>query len=159
MDAVSPKGPEVVVELPGPPKGKGRPRSRIATGKAGQQFVAVYTDKETRSYEAMLRYAAQQSMSGRPPFDCALSVRVTAFMPVPDSWSEKQRRLALAGYRRPLGRPDADNLNKSILDACNKIVWVDDARIVKLLIEKHYDERPRLRMEMWVTPMPGGLPL
>jgi Holliday junction resolvase RusA-like endonuclease len=151
--------PDVVVELPGPPRGKGRPRSRIATGKAGQQFVAVYTDKETRSYEAMLRYAAEQSMQGRPPFDCAMNVWVIAFMPIPMGWSQRQKALALEGARRPTGRPDADNLNKAILDACNKIVWVDDSRIVKLLIEKHYDERPRLRMEVWVTPAPGVLQL
>jgi Holliday junction resolvase RusA-like endonuclease len=143
--------PVVVVELPGPPRGQGRPRSRIATKKGGDQFVAVYKDAESRSYEAMLRYAAQQAMAGRPPYEHPLNVRVTAFMPVPDSWSDRQKRLALQGARRPSGRPDADNILKAILDACNRIVWVDDARIVKLLIEKHYDERPRLRMEVFVT--------
>jgi Holliday junction resolvase RusA-like endonuclease len=150
--------PVVVVELLGEPRGKGRPRSRIATGRGGQQFVAVYTDKDTRSYEGMLRFVAGQAMHGRPPLDCALSVKITASFSVPQSWSGKQQRLALEGARRPLGRPDADNLNKAIIDACNKIVWVDDARIVELLIEKHYSEKPGLRMEVWITAMPG-LPL
>lgn len=146
--------PDVLVYLPGAPRGKGRPRSRIVTKPGGNQFVSVYTDAETRSYEAMLRYAAEKAMQGRPPFDCALNVRVVACMAVPDSWSAKQKHLALEGARRPTGRPDADNLIKSIVDAGNKIVWVDDARIVKLVVEKYYHERPGLQMEVWVMAMP-----
>lgn len=37
-------------------------------------------------------------------------------------------------------RPDIDNFAKMILDACNAIVWIDDAQIVKLTHEKIYGE-------------------
>ena len=34
--------------------------------------------------------------------------------------------------------PDADNLAKSILDGCNKLLFKDDAQIVSLTSSKHY---------------------
>ena len=42
----------------------------------------------------------------------------------------------------PTGRPDLDNLIKALTDACNGIVWRDDAQIVRLMAEKRYSEQP-----------------
>jgi Holliday junction resolvase RusA-like endonuclease len=150
------RAPDIVVTLNGHPRGKGRPRSRIATGKAGQQFVSVYTDKETRTYEAMLRYAAERAMAvgipqgtPRAPLDCALRVRVTAVFLPPASWSGKKRREALAGIVRPTGKPDGDNLLKCVGDALNGVVWRDDSLVVEWVIRKFYGERPMLVIETW----------
>jgi Holliday junction resolvase RusA-like endonuclease len=143
--------PDVVVTLNGHPRGKGRPRSRIATGKAGQQFVAVYTDKETRTYEAMLRYAgdrAAREAGLQAPLDCALRVRVTAVFAVPTSWSNKKTREALDGIIRPTGAPDCDNLLKTI-DSCNGVVWRDDSLIVEAVTRKFYGLQPMLMIEVW----------
>lgn len=35
---------------------------------------------------------------------------------------------------------DIDNFNKLVLDAMNKIVYLDDSQITKLVLEKHYDK-------------------
>ena len=64
----------IVIELPGEPRGKGRPRSRIARGGAGQQFVAVYTDAKTRAYEKALAWAGKAAMGGRKPLLGPLAV-------------------------------------------------------------------------------------
>lgn len=47
--------------------------------------------------------------------------------------------------KRPLSdwfpsRPDGDNLAKQILDALNKVIWHDDAQVVKLSVEKRYGD-------------------
>jgi Holliday junction resolvase RusA-like endonuclease len=148
------RDPDVVIELPGFVKGKGRPRSRIATGRGGQQFVAVYTDSETRSYEAMLRFAGEQAMRQndnrtRLPFECALRVRVTAVFVVPKSRSRRDTEQSLAGIIRPTGKPDCDNILKCVGDSLNGVVWRDDSIIVDLMIRKFYGIHPMLLIEVW----------
>jgi Holliday junction resolvase RusA-like endonuclease len=133
----------IVLELLGPPRGKGRPRFRVM-GK----FVSTYTDAETRKYEDRLRSEATLKMLGIPVLDCPLSVRIEAYMPVPGSWSKKKVEAALEGQIMPTTKPDSDNIIK-MLDALNKVVWKDDALIVSLFVLKRYSDRPRLRIMIW----------
>jgi Holliday junction resolvase RusA-like endonuclease len=130
----------IIIELAGEPRGKGRPRFARRTGHA-------YTPQTTASYEGALRHSAAIVMAGQPPLDGALSAQVIAYFSVPQSWSAKKRAAALAGAIRPTRRPDADNIAK-MLDGLNGIVWSDDAQIVSALIEKHYSDRPRLRIKV-----------
>lgn len=37
-------------------------------------------------------------------------------------------------------KPDCDNLSKGVLDACNKVLWVDDSQIATLRVTKHWGE-------------------
>jgi len=137
----------ITITLPGEPRGKGRPRARIARSRAGAQFVTIYTDAATRSYESLLRDAAQQAMAGQPLCDGPLKVKVAAFFSVPQSWSRKKREQALRGIVRPTGRPDWDNLVK-MLDALNGIVWRDDSQIVQGFVSKSYADKPGLLIEV-----------
>jgi Holliday junction resolvase RusA-like endonuclease len=133
----------VIIELAGEPKGKGRPRFARRTGHA-------YTPEKTASYEACLRHEAALVMAGKPPLEGALCAQVNAYFGVPQSWSAKKRAAALAGAIRPTKRPDADNICK-MLDGLNSIVFGDDAQIVSAIIEKHYSDRPRLRVDVMPT--------
>ncbi len=137
----------IVVELPGEPRGKGRPRSRIARGKAGQQFVAVYTDAQTRAYEKALAWAGKAAMGARQPLAGPLAVAVQAVMGVPASWSRPKRDKALAGVLRPTGAPDVDNMLK-VIDGLHGIVFENDSQIVEAKISKCYGENPLLRIEI-----------
>lgn len=130
----------VVVELPGPPKGKGRPRFSRKSGFA-------YTPETTRNYEAQLKDVGDKAMRGAAPIEGPLKVEVFAGFPVPQSWSRKKQAQALRGQIRPTGKPDLDNILKC-LDALNAIVWRDDAQIVIASIIKRYTDRPRLRIEV-----------
>lgn len=127
--------PVCLIELPGPPKGKGRPRF---TRKG-----IAFTPADTRSYETALAWAGKEAMRGAKPIESPLTVVVVAHMPIPMSWSQKRQRMALAGETRPTSKPDTDNLLKT-LDALNGIVWRDDAQIVDVRCVKIYSERPRL---------------
>lgn len=137
----------IVVSLPGEPRGKGRPRSRIARGKAGQQFVAVYTDAQTRAYEKALAWAGKVAMGARQPLTGPLAVAVEAVMGVPASWSRPKRDRALAGVVRPTGAPDVDNMLK-VIDGLHGIVFENDSQIVEAKISKRYGENPRLHIEI-----------
>ena len=116
----------VVVNIPGQPVPKGRPRFT----KGG----FAYTPDKTRKYEKLVASLAKTAMAGRPPFGCPVKVMVTAFMRMPQM-SKKRTADALAGYILPAVKPDADNLAKAALDACNGIIWRDDALICSLLVK------------------------
>lgn len=139
--------PDVVIELAGPPRGKGRPRTRVVTAPGKAPFATVYTDAETRNYEAMLRYQGEQQMKGAAPFDCALKVIVRSYFPIPASFSIKKKEQAEQGLIRPVVKPDWENLAKT-LDGLNGIVWRDDSLVVHGVVHKWYSLRPRLRIEV-----------
>ncbi|HEX9321792.1 MAG TPA: RusA family crossover junction endodeoxyribonuclease [Xanthobacteraceae bacterium] len=132
--------PIVVIELAGEPRGKGRPRFVRGTGVA-------FTPSATRKHEAALRYAAQQEMNGRPPFDTALVITVVATFAVPVSWSKRKRADALSGTLPHVKAPDCDNLLKCV-DALNGVTWIDDKQITRAVVIKQYGERPSLRIEI-----------
>lgn len=126
----------ILIRLAGEPKGKGRPRFVKQTGRA-------FTPAATRSYEAALRFAAQEVMGERLPLEGALSIEIVAEFPIPASWSFMKKTLARNGRLRPTVKPDADNLAK-MLDALNEVVFRDDKQAVSVLIEKRYSEAPGL---------------
>lgn len=131
--------------VPGPPKGKGRARSTVING-----HVRAYTPASTRSEEGAIRLFASQAMGNSPPIEGPIYLRITAYMPIPQSWSQKKQQAARDGRILPTVKPDADNLMKMI-DACNKIIWRDDAQIVEAVVQKYYSTQPRL--EITVKPI------
>jgi Holliday junction resolvase RusA-like endonuclease len=128
----------ISIVLPGEPRGKARPR--FWNGRA-------VTPEATRSYENDLRHVARSVMRSRPIAEGPIRVRVEALMPVPASWSKAKRALALAGAIRPTGKPDADNVLKT-LDALNGIVWRDDAQVVEATVIKTYHAAPALIIQV-----------
>lgn len=145
---LSRRQPDFVVNLPGPPRGKGRPRTRVVKTGGGKSFASIYTDAETRNYEGMLRQAAADAVGNAPLLAGPLIVAVHALFPVPASWSRRKRADALCGAMMPTGKPDCDNLGKEI-DALNGIVWNDDSQVVEMTITKAYAEKPGLEIRVW----------
>lgn len=129
--------------VPGKPVAKGRPRSRIVQPKGGKAFVAHYTPKKTESEEGAIRFFAQQAMGDLPPLTGPLTIRMTAYVPIPTGWSKKKTADAISGMIVPTGKPDYDNYAK-MQDGINGVVWVDDAQIVDAHIYKRYSDKPRL---------------
>lgn len=149
-------GPFAVIRLMGPPRGKGRPRTRIIG-----EFATIYTDAKTRDYENRLKAEGIKVMESREPTDEALSVVICAYMPVPPSWSAKKRALALAGDIMPTSGIDLDNICKQV-DGLNyypprfkgdrvkrPIIWHNDAQIVSMQAIKSYSDQPRLEITVW----------
>ena len=137
----------IIIAVPGPVRGKGRHRSRIVETRDKRRFIRNYPDKETESYEGMLRAAAADAMAGRPLLDGPVLVKIVAVFAVPASWSKRKRAAALAGTIRPTVKPDLDNTLK-LCDALNGIVWRDDAQVVTATGRKIYGDRPGLSIEV-----------
>lgn len=124
----------ICFEIHGDPQGKGRP----VAGKSFGGRLTLRTPSKTRAYEQQVAWAGKQAMAGRAPMDGLLWANITAFMPVPASWSKKERAAALEGMGYAKGRIDADNIAKAVLDGLNGIAYADDVQVVDLRSVKRY---------------------
>jgi len=127
----------VQFRISGDPQGKGRARSFLRGG-----HISHYTPAATRSYEGMIRYAAQEAMAGREMFRDPVDIGIFAVFGVPASYSKKKQAACLSGEIRPGKKPDIDNCAKAVTDACNAVVFADDALIVKMVATKVYGPEP-----------------
>jgi|TARA_R110002020_G_scaffold472269_1_gene700104 Holliday junction resolvase RusA-like endonuclease len=132
-----------MVEVPGDPIGKGRPRGTSIGGK-----VRLYTPKKTSDWE---RSAAMimTSVWRKAPVDEPVEVEIAAF-------SHRPKRLLRRKDPDHViwkgSKPDADNICKCALDALVMAgVLRDDSLAVKVTIQDFYAERdrgPRLCLRM-----------
>ena len=127
---------QVQYSVPGEPRGKGRPKF----ARRGN-FVKTYTDAKTASYEDQIRFYALKAMGDSKVIEGAVRVFVSIRMAVPKSYSQKRREACLNGSDKPLKKPDWDNVAKSICDAMNGIIYVDDTQIVEAHITKQYAQQ------------------
>lgn len=138
-----------VMEIEGKPPHKARHRSRIVIPreKWRKPFVHNYPDPDTEKHERMIAEYARLLMRGKPPTIEPVALLVHAFMPIPESWSKKDKVAAAFGALLPTSKPDADNFLK-IADALNGIVWKDDSQVADGRCIKRYSEQPALRIEV-----------
>ena len=122
--------------IPGPPKGKGRPR--FGNGRA-------YTDKATREYEEYIRQCfylrdtrGELGTEREISADIQCGIDINAYFSIPKSFSKKQRKNIVSKSIRPTKKPDADNIIKVVLDALNGVAWVDDKQVVRACCDKCY---------------------
>lgn len=117
----------------GSPHGKGRPRFR----RFGN-FVKTYTDAKTKSYETLVKEAAIKAMENRQPIEGPVKLDLIIRLPVPKSYPKKRSEACLNGSEWPTKKPDWDNVAKSVADAMNDIVFLDDTQIVIARVVKVY---------------------
>lgn len=133
---------ELVFEVPGEPRGKGRPRFNRNTGVA-------YTPEETRSYEKKIANCYRQQLKDyRFGDDEYIAIEVTAFYPIPKSATKKSLALIDEGKILPKKKPDIDNVLKVVLDAINGYAYKDDSQVVAVSGSKYYGATPRLVVKM-----------
>lgn len=107
-----------------------------------QGFVSTYTPPETVKNEERIAWLAKAAMRGAAPLDGPIEMLVELRMGIPTSWSKKKQVAAASGAVRATKRPDLDNCVKSVLDACNGIVFMDDGQVVALTVRKLYAAEP-----------------
>lgn len=121
-------------EIPGPARGKGRPRF----GKSRAGFVTVRTDDKTAAYENLIKLAAREA--GAKLMTGPLWVTIVAFYAPPPSWSKKRKAEALRHQIYPK-QFDVDNIAKAVLDGLNGVAFADDKQVVMLDVSKYYAQR------------------
>lgn len=130
----------IVYEIPGVPIPWKRARRN---GK--RYFDAQEKDKEFVYWEI------KNAMNGLFSHVEPIKVTMEYQMPIPKSWSKKRQREAVGKPHH--STPDVDNLAKFIHDACNGLLWKDDAIIYELCARKVYSEEPKTRI--WIERYDG----
>lgn len=125
--------------IPGIPVPQGR--ARRGRGKT------MYDPPKSRAYK---EYVSLVAMKHKPKelYEEALFMRAKIYRPIPKSMTKKDRKLAIAGIKRPIVKPDNSNYIKGIEDALNGIIYKDDSQIVDHDISKFYSDDPRVEIEI-----------
>ena len=114
--------PKLTFSVDAPPIAKARPR--VVNRH-------TYTPERTRGYEALIGAHAREAMNmaGLTMAEKGVPVRVDFgfYITMWSSWSIT-KKMKMQGTLRSI-RPDFDNYEKAIIDACNGIVYHDDGQI------------------------------
>jgi Holliday junction resolvase RusA-like endonuclease len=125
----------------GAPVPKGRPRLSTRGG-----FARTYTPAKTRTFENIVREAAQGAMADLSAYGGPVELEAHFSLPIPKSWPKRDRALAIEGKIQadggPRGGGDLDNYLKAITDGMNGVVFTDDCQIVRVIATKRYGEEP-----------------
>ena len=134
------------------PVAKARARHRSVKTKSGKSFVQSYTPKKTKDFESEVAQIAKYVMQAHKIIDGPCRLRVAAFFSIPESWPLWKQSAALQGRIAHTVKPDDDNVLKSVKDALNAIVYVDDSYVVDSQINKFYANKPALAIS--IKPLP-----
>jgi len=132
---------KVTIHIPISPRGKERARSRIVKPKNGKAFTTHYTPSKTVSYENDVATYAKMAMDFKRPLTGPLKVTLL-FIFEAHKAPRWRHEMELNGWISHTSKPDIDNLVKSIFDGFNRVVWLDDQQITKLITEKKYGAEP-----------------
>jgi len=113
----------------------GKQRARYA--RRGN-FVQTYTPDKTRNYEALLKDAAIEAMGSSEPLETPVNLYLYIRAPIPKSYSKKKVADCLNGLEQPMKKPDSSNVLKSVEDAMNGVVYMDDCQIINHHITRVY---------------------
>ena len=119
-----------------------RPSARVARARFGRDQRAHVHPEKTASYESMGEAGRASRDEGRRPDGVPGGAVADRAAPDPEELEQSRQDAALAGTERPTTKPDADNVAKAIADACNGVVWVDDAQVVELSSASATAQRP-----------------
>ena len=117
----------------------GKQRARYV--KRGN-YVTAYTPEKTRTYETLIKDAARQAMGGSEPLETPVSLYLYIRVPIPASATKKRLQAIASGDEKPIKKPDASNILKSVEDGMNGVVYHDDSQIINIHVTKVYSSLP-----------------
>lgn len=136
------------LDVDGTPAPKGSNRAMVRGGRA--VFVpggSKVNQAALKSWDVAVRDAAREIAGSRtePSFiGVPLAVAITFRLARPGGhWSKRHGGLLPSAPQHPGVKPDVDKLARSTLDSLSGLVFDDDARIVRLTVEKVYAQPGR----------------
>lgn len=117
------------------------PKGRARYVKRGN-FVQAYTPEKTRTYETLIKDAARQAMGGSEPLETPVSLYLYIRVPIPASATKKRLQAIADGSEKPIKKPDASNILKSVEDGMNGVVYHDDSQIINIHVTKVFSSEP-----------------
>lgn len=136
------------------PEGTPRPRFRIvnkanyANCAATSPFVHVYNLHAKEDSVYMHRIVGQE-LSHLPQLICTPVISTfNCFLETPKSLPVKMKFMCELGIKRPITKPDYDNLAKKYSDMSNHNIWLDDAFTISGTVNMFYSILPRIEINI-----------
>lgn len=122
----------------GNPQPKGSMRAFMPRGA---RFPVVTNDnKKTKPWQDLVGYFANTSAPAGGPWSGPVQLNLSFWIQKPVSlpksffWATK--------------KPDLDKLARAVKDALKGIIYVDDAQVVRTILEKNYGDAPGVDVEI-----------
>lgn len=120
------------------PIGKATARHTVRDGR-----VMTYTPARTRNTEIAIQLLIRQAVMEKLdncffPADVPLRL-IAIFYRIPPKHLKKN-------ITKPITRPDVDNYMKTLCDAMQKFLFLDDSQITTALIKKRFGTPPRIEL-------------
>lgn len=118
----------IILTIPGEPFAWHRARVRVI-GKFAQHFEAP----QQKSWKGVAIMLMQQAMAGRAPIAGPVALTVCAYFSCPKS---DERKREPRPERWSMSLKDLDNICKSVGDAGNGVLWMDDRQVCMISAQK-----------------------
>ncbi|MBV5338130.1 MAG: RusA family crossover junction endodeoxyribonuclease [Deltaproteobacteria bacterium] len=118
--------------VPGKPVAQSRPRF----ARRGN-FVQTYDATPAKDYKSWVKSCALDHME---QFNVPMFTRDIPLVMVLVVNVERPKAKKKALF--PVTKPDCDNFAKGVMDALESILYQADQQIVRLVVSKHYSDRP-----------------
>lgn len=122
------------------------PRARVSgvykkNDKGEKEMVGSRMYDPLSSYKdhikkVFMNYFTQEDLGIELPFKGKVDVSLSITKVPPKSWSNKDKYYALMGELPFTVKPDVDNVEKTLFDCLNKILFKDDCQIISNSTEK-----------------------
>lgn len=122
--------------------GEPQAQKRHRHAKRGK-FIATYDPQKGDKQDFL---SIVQKKAPLEPLDRPLKVEINFYFSRPGNHFGTGKNAGVLKQTAPtfhISKPDTDNLAKFVLDAMNKVYWMDDSRICTLVVTKKYDSKPR----------------
>lgn len=118
-------------------------------GRFPNQFIKPYKSTPTKQWMKLISDLARR-VAPPQPWEGPIEVRIDVTRRLLRT-SKKRQQAMLSGSILPTTKPDNDNYAKAVCDAMSKIVYHDDAQIVRLVVEKKYGtvEGTQITVSRW----------
>lgn len=126
-----------------------QPRQRVGVGPGGFARTYLPTKHPVNAFKASVRLSAASAWKA-DPLAGPLALTLSCVMQRPRAKVWKTRPMPRL---RHTGKPDADNLAKSVMDALSGLLWRDDAQVAVLSVKKWIaagDEQPHVSVQLSV---------
>lgn len=137
------------------PEGSVRPRTRIITPKnymiaamVDKPFVHVYSPNAKDDSLHMKRLIDEELVELQDLICTPCICTFNAYYETPSSLSVVDKFMAETGLKRPLVKPDWDNVGKKYSDMYNENIWIDDSYSITGIVNKYYSILPRVEIEL-----------
>lgn len=117
--------------VPAVPVAQPRPRAvKMGSGpNARPGIVGAVSKHPIHAFKAAVQHAYLMACGGRPPEPLSGPLRLSLLFVFPRPLGKRWKRKPMPRYWADRNPKDLDNLEKSVMDALNKIAWHDDRQV------------------------------